>query len=104
LAFKKFEDLKSDESVIITADEQKGYFNVVLDALSHLSLEIANSTKHFSHGMIKLPGAEKMSSRKGKIIGGEWLLNETRDRVSSIMKESGKWGGEKLQNGVTRSL
>lgn len=96
LAFKKFEDLKSDESIIITADEQKGYFKVVLDALSHLSPEIANSTKHFSHGMIKLPGAEKMSSRKGKIIGGEWLLNETRGRVSSLMKKGGKWNDDEI--------
>ncbi|KKP41400.1 MAG: arginyl-tRNA synthetase, arginyl-tRNA synthetase, partial [candidate division WS6 bacterium GW2011_GWE2_33_157] len=72
LAFKKFEDVNFDESVVITANEQSGYFKVVLDALSHLSTGIANRSKHVSHGMVKLPGAEKMSSRKGKIIEGEW--------------------------------
>lgn len=97
LAIKKFEDIKFDESVIITADEQTGYFKVVLDALSHLSEDIALNTKHFPHGMVKLPGAEKMSSRKGKIIGGEWLLNETRDRVSDLMRKNSKWSEEQIE-------
>lgn len=96
LAFKKFEDLKLDESVIITADEQRGYFEVVLDALSQLEPGIARSTKHISHGMVKLPGAEKMSSRKGKIISGEWLLDETRNRVSALMKTNGKWSDNEI--------
>jgi len=96
LAFKKFEDVNFDESVVITANEQSGYFKVVLDALSHLSTGIANRSKHVSHGMVKLPGAEKMSSRKGKIIEGEWLLNETRNRVETLMKESGKYTLEEI--------
>ena len=91
LAYTKLEKVEFDESVIITADEQSHYFKVVLDALSQLSPEIANRSKHFSHGMVKLPGAEKMSSRKGKIIEGEWLLDETKRRVVSIMGESKKW-------------
>jgi arginyl-tRNA synthetase len=98
LAFKKFEDIKFDESVIITADEQTAYFKVVLDALQQLSPEIANGTKHFPHGMIKLPGAEKMSSRKGKIISGEWLLNETRKRVSNLMRDSAKWSEDEINS------
>jgi arginyl-tRNA synthetase len=98
LALKKFEEIPFDESVIITADEQSSYFKVVLDAISQLEPEVANRTKHFSHGMIKLPGAEKMSSRKGKIIEGEWLLNETRSRVLDIMKSSGKWNEKEVED------
>ncbi len=96
LAFKKLEDISFDESVIITADEQSSYFKVVLDALSQLKPGVANMYKHFSHGMVKLPGAEKMSSRKGKIIEGEWLLDETKKRVEDTMKASGKWSEDEI--------
>jgi len=48
-----------------------------------------------SHGMVKLPGAEKMSSRKGKIIDAQWLLDETKNKVLAIMEENGKGGKEK---------
>ncbi|MFA5622833.1 MAG: arginine--tRNA ligase [Candidatus Dojkabacteria bacterium] len=91
LAYTKYETVPFDESVIITANEQSMYFKVVLDAISQLSPEIANRSKHFSHGMVKLPGAEKMSSRKGQIVEGEWLLDETKRRVVDIMEESKQW-------------
>ena len=97
LALKKFEDIQFDKSVIITADEQTGYFKVVLDALSYLSKDISDNTIHFPHGMVKLPGAEKMSSRKGKIIGGEWLLDETKNKVFNLMRSSNKWNEEQIE-------
>ena len=96
LAFKKFEELSFDESVVITADEQSSYFKVVLDALSQLRPEVASIYKHFSHGLVRLPGAEKMSSRKGKILEGEWLLDETKKRVEDMMRSNGKWNEEQI--------
>ena len=96
LAFKKFEELSFDESVVITADEQSSYFRVVFDALSHLNAEVAKRSLHFAHGMVKLPGAEKMSSRKGKIIEGEWLLDETKKRVEDMMRSNNKWSSEEI--------
>lgn len=96
LALKKYEDFNFDKSIIITANEQTPYFNVVLDALSQLEPLIANMTVHFGHGMVKLPGAEKMSSRKGKIIEGEWLLNEAKRRVEEIMRKSKKWSESEI--------
>jgi len=96
LALKKYEDFNFDKSLIITANEQTPYFDVVLDALSQLVPLIANRTVHFGHGMVKLPGAEKMSSRKGKIIEGEWLLNEAKRRVEEIMRKSKKWSESEI--------
>jgi len=96
LAFKKYEDINFDQSVIITANEQTPYFKVVFDALSQLRPEIANRYLHFDHGMVKLPNAEKMSSRKGKIIEGEWLLNQTQEVVKQEMIESGRWKGDDI--------
>ena len=86
LALKKKEDLDYDESVVITADEQSGYFKVVLDALSRIDPDVAQKIRHFAHGKVKLPGSSKMSSRKGGILSGEWLINETKSRVKDIMK------------------
>ncbi|HKM19795.1 MAG TPA: arginine--tRNA ligase [Candidatus Dojkabacteria bacterium] len=88
LAFKKKEDVDYDTSIIITANEQSGYFKVVMDALSKLDIDIAKNTKHFAHGVVKLPNAQKMSSRKGGVISAEWLLDETKKKVLKKMKES----------------
>jgi arginyl-tRNA synthetase len=93
LALKKNEVLEFDESVVITADEQSGYFKVVLDALSKIEPDMAKKIKHFAHGKVKLPGSSKMSSRKGGILSGEWLINETKGKVKEVMKESGKLSG-----------
>lgn len=90
LAMKKGELVEYDESIIITGNEQSGYFKVLLDALGKLRKDLAEKTVHMSHGMVKLPGAEKMSSRKGKIIDAQWLLDETKEKVLAIMEENGK--------------
>ena len=64
---------------------------VVLDALSRMDGEVAKRSKHLAHGMVKLPGAKKMSSRKGKIVEAEWLLNEVKKKVEDVMRESKRW-------------
>lgn len=87
LAVKKKEVVGYDHSVIITANEQSGYFKVVMDALGKLDSESAKGTQHFSHGMVKLPNAQKMSSRRGGVISAEWLLDEVKVKVIEKMKE-----------------
>ncbi len=90
LALAKEEKIEYSESVVITGDEQTSYFKVVFDALSHLNPKLANVSKHYPHGMVKLPGGKKISSRKGEILGGEWLLNETQTQVKEVMNSSEK--------------
>lgn len=41
---------------------------VVVKALSNFYPEVAERTHHLTHGVIKLPGGVKMSSRKGNIL------------------------------------
>lgn len=95
LAIKKGELVEYDESIIITGNEQSGYFKVLIDALGKIRRDLAGKTVHMSHGMVKLPGAEKMSSRKGKIIDAQWLLDETKSKVLAVMEKNGK--GEKQE-------
>jgi len=77
-----------DVSVIITANEQKEYFKVVLSALNKINPKIAQKTKHFSHGMMKFSEG-KMSSRKGNIITGESLLNDVEEMVGKKIADRG---------------
>ena len=90
LAHKKELIVKYDKSVIITASEQDNYFKVVFDALAKINSDLANKTIHISHGMVKLPGAQKMTSRKGKIIPAQWLLDTAKQKVRDIMLKNGK--------------
>jgi arginyl-tRNA synthetase len=88
LAFRKRELVDYDESIVITADEQSGYFRVVLDALSKIDKDLSEKTTHVPHGKVKLPGSSKMSSRKGQILAGDELLEEVKEKVVTIMEEN----------------
>jgi len=65
LAATKWQEFHFDKNIIITGNDIVEYMKVVLKALSFKYPEIANRTAHLTHGMIKLPGGVKMSSRKG---------------------------------------
>jgi arginyl-tRNA synthetase len=88
LAFRKGELVDYDESVVITGNEQTGYFKVVLDALSKLNKDLSEKTTHVPHGMVRLPGKAKMSSRKGEIVRGDVLLDSVKEKVMNIMENS----------------
>lgn len=76
-----------DRSIIITGNEVDDYFKVILMALSRINPDLAKKTTHLSHGMVKLPDG-KMSSRTGKIITGEWLLDEAQAQVMSVLEKN----------------
>lgn len=80
LAPAKYKDFPYDISVIVTGNEINEYFKVLLKALSLIEPDLAAKTKHVSHGMVRLPTG-KMSSRTGEVITGDWLLNETEDKI-----------------------
>jgi len=87
LAVMKYEKYKYDQSVIVTGNEINEYFRVVLAAMKKVKPELWKKTRHVGHGMVRLP-AGKMSSRTGKIIMAEWLLNEAKKQALKIMKQS----------------
>jgi arginyl-tRNA synthetase len=65
LASIKWRDYHFDKSFIITASDIIEYMKVVTKVLTHFYPEVAPRSVHLTHGLIKLPGGEKMSSRKG---------------------------------------
>ncbi len=68
LAATKWRDYQFDLSVIITANDIVEYMKVLMKALEHFYPEAVQRTKHLTHGMVKLAGGAKMSSRKGNIL------------------------------------
>ena len=79
LAAKKWQDYKFDLNIIVTANDIVEYMKVVLQALSNFYPEVAARSKHFTHGVIKLPGGVKMSSRKGNILRAADILDAARE-------------------------
>jgi len=82
-AVAKYKDFPYDKSIIVTGNEINAYFDVVLKALTMCRKELAEATTHIGHGMVRLPEG-KMSSRTGKIIKGEWVLDEALKRLQKI--------------------
>jgi arginyl-tRNA synthetase len=75
-----------DLSIVITANEQMDYMRVVAKAISILHPEYKDKMLHITHGMMRFVGG-KMSSRKGNVITGESLLNDTRADVLGRMSD-----------------
>jgi arginyl-tRNA synthetase len=74
LAITKWQDYHFDESIIITANDITEYMKVVFAALSHFQPELPKRTRHLTHGIVKLKGGVKMSSRKGNILRAADIL------------------------------
>lgn len=79
LSLTKWTDYHFDESIIITANEQSQYMQVVLKAIEQFAPEPAQRTKHLTHGLVKLAGGVKMSSRKGNILSAFDILQAARE-------------------------
>src|SRR3989344_7826173 len=75
LIMLKNEDYHFDRSIIITGNEQAEYMQVVLKAVEQIVPDLAKKTTHITHGMVRLPGSEKMSSRLGNVIKAEDVLD-----------------------------
>ena len=75
-----------DLSIVITAVEQLDYMRVVAKVISIIYPNIALKMKHVTHGMMRFASG-KMSSRKGNVITGESMINDSIDIVLEKMKE-----------------
>jgi arginyl-tRNA synthetase len=78
LSLTKWRDYHFDESIIITANEQLQYMQVVLASIAQFAPEAAKRTKHLVHGIVKLQGGIKMSSRKGNVVTALEILEAAR--------------------------
>ncbi len=97
----KYADWPFDCSLIVTADEIEEYFKVVLKAMSIVAPDVASRTTHIPHGVVRLPEG-KMSSRTGKIVGAEALIDEVKSRLRTKVQESSRIPESDLDSTIER--
>ncbi len=90
LIFTKWDDWHFDESVIVTGSEQAEYMKVVLASVSEYAPQLVERTRHLTHGLVKLQGNVKMSSRKGNFLKAVDVL----EMVGEQLKKSENTGAE----------
>jgi arginyl-tRNA synthetase len=86
LTMTKFEKENPDISITTTAVEQKEYMKVVTKAIEQIQPDYAARMKHVTHGMMRLASG-KMSSRKGNVVTGESLIEDSCDVVREKIKD-----------------
>lgn len=83
LIFTKWQDYHFDKSVVITGSEQKDYMAVVLKSIEQYAPELTKRSTHLTHGLVKLPGGVKMSSRKGNFLKAVDVLNMVESELKN---------------------
>jgi arginyl-tRNA synthetase len=68
LIMKKWQDYQFDQSVVITGNDIVEYMRVVLKSIEQFQPELVARTRHLTHGIVKLSGGTKMSSREGNVL------------------------------------
>ena len=98
LIFTKWEDYHFNKSVVITGSEQLEYMKVVLKSVEQYAPELVEKTSHLTHGLVKLPGNVKMSSRKGNFLKAVDVLDMVREELKNEYDST----DEKVSLGATK--
>ena len=77
LIMAKYRDYKFDRSIVITGNEITEYMRVVLKSLDQYEPKLVAATTHLTHGMVKMAGGVKISSRKGNGLRAKSVIENT---------------------------
>jgi arginyl-tRNA synthetase len=91
LAKIKFEKYPYTRSIVVTANEIKEYFRVLLAAMHYVLPDLADKTKHLPHGLLRLPTG-KMSSRTGNVTPAVTLIED----VKKVIEEKGNKASDEI--------
>ena len=81
LSFAKWDDYKFDQSIIITGNDITEYMKVLLKSIEQFRPDLSSKTLHLTHGMVKLAGGVKQSSRLGNFVKAVDCLALTREAL-----------------------
>ena len=81
LAQVKEEKFNPDMSVFIVGREQEYHFQVLFEILERLGFGGNDKNYHFSYGYVYNKDGKKFSSRKGEVVGADWLVNEAKKKA-----------------------
>lgn len=71
-----------DISHVVTGNEQHVYYLVVIAAMTEIDPILAAKMRHTGHGLVKLRGGRKMSSRRGQVLRGVEVLDQLEEMIS----------------------
>ena len=77
-----------DISHVVTGNEQHVYYLVVIAAMNEIDSELAAKMRHTGHGMVKLRGGRKMSSRRGEVVRGAEVLDQLEEMIAESYQTS----------------
>lgn len=84
LSVLKMRDYHFDRSIVITGNEQEQYMAVVLKSIEQFAPDLAHATTHLTHGMVRLQGGVKMSSRKGNFLRAVDILDAASQAAKAL--------------------
>jgi arginyl-tRNA synthetase len=85
LIMKKYDDYHFDRSVVITGNDIVEYMKVVLKSIEQFRPELVQATSHLTHGIVKLAGGVKMSSRLGNILRAVDVLDAASNAGKAVI-------------------
>lgn len=85
-AFDRVERFNPDELLYVVASQQDLYFKQLFKTFNLMKYDWADKAKHINFGLLTLPGG-KMSTREGKIVFLEDVLDEAESRVLKLINE-----------------
>ena len=84
-AIRRYDTYKFHKMIYVVGSDQKLHFRQVFKVLELMGYKWASDCVHTDFGLVRIEG-EKMSTRSGKIILLEEVLNEAIERSKSIMR------------------
>jgi len=95
LTIYKFEKFNLEKSIWVVGAEQNTYFKQLFKILELLGCEWYNKCKHVGYGVITFKGS-KMSSRAGKYILLDDLIDELIERAKEEVRKRGEENEKKI--------
>jgi arginyl-tRNA synthetase len=84
-----------DACIHLVTAEQSSYFKAAFKAQELLGIVPPGAQRHQTYGWVDIKG-QKMSSRKGNVVEGEFLLNEAKKRILETYEKSTDASAETL--------
>ncbi|MHA7965467.1 arginine--tRNA ligase [Paenibacillus sp. CAU 1782] len=78
-------EMKADTLLYVVGGEQALHFKQVFHVLGKMGFEWSSQCKHIPFGLMRMEG-QKMSTRRGKVLFLEDVLNEAVDRAKELIQ------------------
>ncbi len=84
-AIWRFQNFHFDRSLYVVGSEQQLHFRQIFQVLKLMKFDWADRLEHVNYGLYRFKDG-KFSTRKGKVILAEEVMNESKDKVLEIIR------------------